>query len=216
MIVLKLVTTPTRQKILVALKREGPLRVTELARLVNISPVGARQQLSSLLADGLVKVTYERQVVGRPVHIYELSEQGDSLFPRDYAQFTIRLLDLIADRQGMAYVEELLAAHVDKYASDLYPTMQSKSREERLVLLVENQTKRGYMVELESDGKRLNLIQNNCIHKDVACSFQALCRYETDCFSRLLQTEVDLRECIAHGDRVCRFEIRDFDRVVSV
>ena len=87
----------TRQAVLETLKEHGRASVSDLAAAVGVKTVTVRHHLHTLQADGLVGVEEERQGVGRPRHIYSLTEAGQSLFPQKYHVLAERMLDAEMD-----------------------------------------------------------------------------------------------------------------------
>lgn len=58
--------TPTRERILDALRRSGPSTAGELARRFRLSPMAVRQQIARLSAEGFVRPEGEKPSRGRP------------------------------------------------------------------------------------------------------------------------------------------------------
>ena len=84
-----LATLPTtRRALLTLLKRRGPSTADELASSLAITVSAVRQHLAGLSADRLVRYDEERTGPGRPRHRYELSEDGEDLFPKTYSELT--------------------------------------------------------------------------------------------------------------------------------
>ena len=71
----------TRRTILQALKKQGELRVEELAELLDVTPSAVRQQLAGMMADGLVDYRERKGGPGRPRHLYHLTPAAEALFP---------------------------------------------------------------------------------------------------------------------------------------
>jgi predicted ArsR family transcriptional regulator len=70
----------TRRAVLMALRNRGWATVSELANEVGIKSISVRHHLNALQADGLVEMEERRQSVGRPLHIYMLSEEATRSF----------------------------------------------------------------------------------------------------------------------------------------
>ena len=98
----------TRDLILRALKTSGGTTVLGLANQVEVSPVTIRHHLSSLQADGLVEATVERRSVGRPHHVFQLTDAGEEVFPRQYLSLTKRLLEQIKSNLDAQTIAHLL------------------------------------------------------------------------------------------------------------
>lgn len=74
-------------------------------------------------------------------------------------------------------------------------------------MLVGIHADRGYMTRLEQRDTELSLINHHCLTHVVACRFPALCKHEVNSLRELLQADVRLEECLAKGDRYCRFVV---------
>jgi predicted ArsR family transcriptional regulator len=95
----------TREQMLVALRRAGPLSPDALARNLAISRTSALQQLHALADQGLVSRSIVRHGVGRPRHVYELTSQAQALFPQAYEALAGDLLGAIEQLGGHGLVE---------------------------------------------------------------------------------------------------------------
>ena len=82
----------TRRAILVTLKKWGEGRAEDLAAELGVTTSAMRQHLSGLTGDGLVGYEERKGGPGRPKHVYHLTPEADSLFPRTYSELT-RILD---------------------------------------------------------------------------------------------------------------------------
>ncbi len=71
--------SPTRRRLLDALKMRGPADAAGLASTLGLTPSAVRQQLSVLERDGMIVFDQVRAGPGRPRHLYRLSEAGDAL-----------------------------------------------------------------------------------------------------------------------------------------
>jgi predicted ArsR family transcriptional regulator len=68
-----------------------------------------RTHLAALERDGLVtQERSPRRSVGKPAHLYRLTEEADALLPKAYAPVLALVLAVLREREGPAAVEELL------------------------------------------------------------------------------------------------------------
>jgi len=73
---------PSRETILLLLRRKGAMSVGELKKELNITRSAIRQHLISLEGKGLVDCAVRRQSVGRPTLLYKLTEKAEGFFHR--------------------------------------------------------------------------------------------------------------------------------------
>lgn len=205
---LNLTNHHTRDAILTALKVEGPLRVDAVAERLGVSKMAARQQLSELTAAGLITVSLVRSTVGRPAHVYQLSPRGDALFPRTYADFTLDLLDRLADKKGVACVENLMAARWTAFTHRHLADFEPLPLAERVQALADIQTEHGFMATVKDHGGFLELTEHNCSIQSIASRYPQFCGHELSAFCTLLGGRVERTTCIAEGDRCCRYVVR--------
>src|SRR5687768_13836849 len=73
----------TRRAILATLKTLDQASVTDLADAVGVKAITIRHHLIAMLADGLIDQEEQRQALGRPLHVYCLSDKGRAMFKQD-------------------------------------------------------------------------------------------------------------------------------------
>ncbi len=87
---------PTRKCLVVSLKQHGQASAETLADSCFLSVGAARQHLQTLVDQGFVRFEAERKGPGRPRHLYQLTAEGESLFPQAYGA----ALDIVLDAVG--------------------------------------------------------------------------------------------------------------------
>src|SRR5687767_10368667 len=95
----------TRSQILTSIKVNGSMTADSLAQELGISPVAVRQHLAGLEAEGYILTSVERRGLGRPVHRYSITSEGDETFPRAYDRVANELLDELRLTGGEAAVD---------------------------------------------------------------------------------------------------------------
>ena len=136
-----------RAELLVALKKAQPLTAHELGEQFGLTANGLRRYLKALEEDGLVR--YERAVhgVGAPVFAYSLTPAGEALFPRSYVAVLATALDALRAEQGSAAVAGVLESEWKRLADEAGPVLDALPLAERLPLVAELLTAKGYMAE---------------------------------------------------------------------
>src|SRR5450759_2273108 len=104
------------REVVLALKKRGEARASEIAEALGITPSGVRQHLSVLRADGLVAYRTIHAGPGRPKFAYFLTEPAEALFPKTYHEL-VRELVVGLREQGLGRlgqeVRELGAPRAD-------------------------------------------------------------------------------------------------------
>jgi predicted ArsR family transcriptional regulator len=198
----------TRQSILQLLRHQGHMTATELSQELNIGAVGVRQHLALLERDGLVEVAGLRRSVGRPSHLYKLTNEAERCFPKSYDRLAINVLNHLATSGGEEALTAALSAHRRTLMETYAPRMTGKNREERIAELVSILNEEGHMCESEHlpDGTYL-LTVHNCPVDCIANQYQQLCLQEMSLYEELLGATMIRESTIAEGESFCRYRI---------
>src|SRR5918911_4221822 len=106
----------TRQQILNLLRRHGQMTAAELSETLGIGAVGVRQHLALLDRDGLVRTSGVRRGIGRPSHLYALTEQAEALFPKRYDRLVLDALAFVEAQGGVEAVDSFFASRRSQLA----------------------------------------------------------------------------------------------------
>lgn len=200
----------TKDKIIYTLKRKKKVTVAEFAELLEITPMAVRRHLHTLERNGLISSELKRQTMGRPLHVYTLSEQGEELFPNQYEMLSLDLLKDIEDLNGREKVYELLLRRKDRTKNRYIEETESLTFQKKLSKLAALQEEKGYMVEVEynDDGTYL-FHQYHCPIMKVAENYQKICLQEVDLFQEVLEADkVSSEDCLVSGGDCCTFKIQ--------
>ena len=85
---------------LLRLVRRRPSSINELAADVGITDNAVRGHVSALERDGLLTEESRRATGGKPARIYDLTQEGEELFPKAYALVLHELIATLADTEG--------------------------------------------------------------------------------------------------------------------
>lgn len=199
----------TREKIIYLLNEQGPMTAAELAEELGLTSMGARLHLQKLEQEGYVAHRAERRGVGRPRHVFYLTEKGkEELFPKAYDELAIEALQFIQEQDGEKAVETLFYRLARRVLDQFGPEVLSWSPEQKLRQLAEIRGLSGYEVIPERDGYSLILKEHNCPILKVAQRFKIACEVERRVYERIFNAPVEREECQAQGSRICRFRIR--------
>jgi predicted ArsR family transcriptional regulator len=205
----------TRRAVLEQLKLNGPRTVAQLREALNVTGVAVRRHLDALERDGVVRQTSRSSGRGRPAHVYSLTELGHDLFPRNYHQLVVQLLEAVGDRFGGEAVEALFA-HRREVLAELYRARTAGRDLPGLASEVAAiQDENGYMADCQAvEGERWLVREHNCAIARVAKVHPPACANELALFRQLAGPDVQV-DRVAHmqaGDSVCAYVFRRGER----
>jgi len=181
-----------RAELLVALKKTQPLTAHELAIRFGLTANALRRHLKVLEEDGLVRYCREVRGVGGPVFAYTLTAAGEGLFPRSYATVLAAALDeLRSTAQGDEAVTRVLESEWIPLVEEAEPLLESLPLEERLALVAELLSSKGYMAEAEVvkvPGEELTgtIRIYNCAVRELAERLPEACAVEARMMERMI------------------------------
>lgn len=197
----------TRQAVLETLKELGRASISDLADAVSVKQVTVRHHLNTLQADGLVAVEEERQPVGRPRHIFCLTEAGQSQFPQKYHVLVERMLDQLKDSMPSETVAVFMQQLASQVADEVRNEVKGLPVEQQLARLVEVLGEEGFMAQWEREGDTIRLTEYHCPYYFVGQRHPEVCAIDETIIRIALDTDVMKSACLLHGDNVCTFEV---------
>ena len=104
---------------MIGLLRRSRQTITSLARALGLTDNAVRTHVTLLTRDGIVKdVGAERDTGGKPARVYDLTPEGEELFPKAYALVLERLINELSRREGRDRAIKLLRAVGSQAARD--------------------------------------------------------------------------------------------------
>ncbi|HLS66759.1 MAG TPA: ArsR family transcriptional regulator [Pseudogracilibacillus sp.] len=201
--------TSTKDKILYVLKKDVELSIKEIRDYFSISEVAIRRHLNDLIREGFVKEKIVKQDIGRPYHLYSLTNKGHTTFPNKYEELPLEILSDLATLYGDESVTNLLTERKKREEKELSVVLQDKVFPEQVTKLIEFQEERGYMIEYEELQDGTVEIKNfNCPIYSLASEYKEICRNEHEMYDTLFQnSEVKFTACMTDGEKYCRWLI---------
>ena len=198
----------TRRVIMKLLKTKGPLTIGALAEELEITEMGVRRHVLQLEQEGIVRTKVVRQAMGRPLHMYSLTELAEEYFPKNYHNLALELLKELDHGSGIEAVNTLFEGRRRRMLAQYSPMMEDRNLEARVAELSAIQNAGGYMAEWthEEDGS-YEFREYNCPIRQIAGQYRKACQCEQSLFEELLKAKVTRSECMAEGGRCCRYSI---------
>ncbi len=199
---------PTRQRILLLLKKRGWMTTDDLSKELKITPMGIRQHLLALEKKGIVTYKAKRHGIGRPGFLYMLTDEADDLFPKRYHIFLIDILKEIERREGRGKVDDLFRFRMESLLERIKNGINGgRGLSERIERISEMLQREGYLAEVEEDGESYYLKQYNCPISVVSRIYKEACRYELEMYRELLGDGVSRTACLSDGASACIYRI---------
>jgi predicted ArsR family transcriptional regulator len=196
----------TRGRVVMLLRRAG-FTVDELARELDLTNNGVRAHLAVLERDGIVR---QRGSVrrssggGKPAYVYELTEEGENLFPKAYEPALRRLLDILSERLGSEESEVLLKSVGRRLAEE--HSVRTNDAHARLESAVEIFNELGGLAELQERDGTLVIRGYSCPLAGVTPDHPEVCRMAETLITEL--AGVPVYEHCDRGERPrCCFEV---------
>ena len=205
--------TGLRRAIVLRLRHDGPSSPEQLAAALGLSRTGVLQQLHALEAAGLVAREAVRHGVGRPRHVYDVTDAAQELFPANYDGLATGLLAAIRSLGGDELVDgvfeerrRLTRDRIRQQLADRLPADAPILERARELAVIQDE--QGYLAEavLGADGV-VRLVERNCAIHRVSAEHGAACQAELDLFRDVLGAGVERETHIAAGDRCCTYRI---------
>ncbi|SES98690.1 metalloregulator ArsR/SmtB family transcription factor [Paenibacillus sp. NFR01] len=198
----------TRRMIMTLLKTKGPLTIGALAEELGITEMGVRRHVLQLEQESLAKTKVVRQPMGRPMHVYSLTERAEDHFPKSYHNLALELLRELDHVSGQETVHALFEGRKRRMLAQYTPMMEGQGLEERVAELASIQNAGGYMAtwSKQEDGSYM-MCEYNCPIRQVAAGYRVACQCEQQLFEELLGAKVTRSECMAEGGQCCKYVI---------
>lgn len=201
----------SRRAILLALKRQGPSTIAQLAEQLRLTGEAVRQQLLQLQREGWIeaKVTRssERGRTGRPATSYNLTDAGDHLFPKQYDALNVAMIDAIADELGPDALKRVLEKITNSKVTITESSIGNVSLQERAAGLKDWYLKDDPYMSVEQADGGYRLIERNCPYINTAMNRPVLCSVSVNAISKVLGFRVAREEKFQNGDGRCVFRI---------
>ena len=198
----------TRQQILDFLRAHGRATVKDLDAHLGLTSTGVRQHLTVLEREGLVEAHEERGHVGRPALVYQLTEQGDGLYPKKYDQLANILIEEARELTGAQVFQTLLRRVALRFAEPYRTRVEGKALGQRIIETAEIIRERGSEVDCQRDGDGWLIRQYTCPFPKVAGENSCVCALDVEFIRQLVGTDARLTTSLLRGDRACTFRVR--------
>ena len=197
----------TRMRILQLLKMRASMTISQLTEALHISQMGVRQHLAILEAEGLVEHSRQKQGRGRPPHVYQLTDQANSLFPTTYANFAVGLMHEVVKFNGPDFINKIFRGRMKAQLEAYQLRLKGKTLCGRVKELARIRDEEGYMARFDENADDYILIEHNCPIAVIAQEYPRVCEIELALFRQSLGAKVIREEHLMQGSHRCCYRI---------
>jgi predicted ArsR family transcriptional regulator len=190
------------------LLQQRALSIKEIETLLGVTTTAVRQQLTALMAEGLVAVTTVREKRGRPHAIYSLSEKGQAFFARGYEDLALVLLEEMLQLTEPEQTPRLLQRVSTRLGAQYAEQIHGAELAERLHALVALLNKRGILSKVEEADGAFVFTEYGCPYYGLAREHREVCDLETEAMEHALGSPVTLCQSQLDGYHGCQFQVK--------
>jgi DeoR family suf operon transcriptional repressor len=205
-----------KQAILYALRKQQPQSAQQLAAELQVSVQAVRRHLKDLTAEAAIAHETVQVGMGRPQHLYYLTEKGLEQFPKHYDEFALTFLSAMAEHVGPEQMEAVLHQQWQRKAAGYREQMGNGPLVDRIAKLAELRSREGYMVDWyrvespEDGGERYVFAEYNCAISQVAETFPTVCGHELEMLQAVFSDcAVERTHWMVGNEHRCGYLIRE-------
>lgn len=204
--------TGSKKELFKLIKQNGTLSVDEAVQHTNLAKTTLREHFLQMERDGYINRDYVRSGPGRPSLQYQITPEGNRLFP-SYESELIRKLLKYLKKQGEEHtIEQFFEAFWEERLQKARSRMDEESEKnmkiqlDKLMGFLEEE---GFMPEFKTDQENSKIIikECNCPFSEVIKETRLPCKLEAMFYQKLFDEQVERTSYIAEGDFSCTYEI---------
>ena len=197
----------TRGRI-VSYLRGSQATVNDLADHLELTDNAVRAHLATLERDGLVKQAGTRKGLRKPHFAYELTSEGEHLFPKAYDALLNQFIAVLKQRLSPRAFTEALHAVGRALAGEQRTEGRKQSLEKRVQSALRTLQSIGGSPRLERKDKQVSITSQSCPLAAIVAEHPETCQMVETLISELVKVEVR-EECDRTETPKCRFLLSD-------
>ena len=209
--------------------------IKEIAKTFDLSPNAIRQYLIELEKDKLVVKKKKKGKTGRPAMTYFLHKKALTIFPKSYADFSIRLLNQVLKNYGEEEARHLLIEMGKEKAEEMKIKLRSKlkakntnsysikdkikakntnpySLKDKIKAIMDVFQEYGSFPKIEEDRDSFKITNHNCLIYDIVHNHPLACIVDETLVSELVGKKTDKVQCLSEGDMLCVYRINKSEK----
>lgn len=196
-----------RNLVLDTLLKRQRCTINDLAEVAEINPISMRHHIAKLESEGLVTTQVVRKGVGRPHHVYFLTNAGMERFPQRYLTLSIRLLEQLKENLPKKTVKklfkEIASGMVDDHTAQI--NLVELDLDDRVELITQLLQTEGFSIEISPLEEGVQIKETSCPYKHVGQEHPEICLVDETIIEKVLDTEIEKTHCVLNGDPFCAY-----------
>ncbi|MFC4764647.1 helix-turn-helix transcriptional regulator [Dyella koreensis] len=181
--------------------------VETLCMKLRITHNAVRQHLSALIAHGYVERAQSRPSGGRPLATFRMTEQGRSLFPRNYGVIATEMFAALRSRLGDEQLDQFMQQMGLSLGQREVPLPATATQEEVVRVLASHLDGLGYEALPVKYRDEWQIEAFNCVFHALASQHKEVCKFDVAYMKAASGRNVHHMECIVRGGQCCRFRV---------
>jgi DeoR family suf operon transcriptional repressor len=205
----------TREALRELLATHGACTVAQAAGELGLNQANIRRHFEVMRAEGLVDITMQRHVVGRPSYVYRLTERGEELsghYPRLVKRMFNRLSVLTAERvasDGRPIVEQVFDGVSEDVAGAYRPAVTGVTLEQRVAETSDALKGEGIVDHWRKEEDGYHLLNTTCPYRKAAEASDAPCHADRRTVELLVQAPVAQLHRMVDGSAHCEYVVQE-------
>jgi predicted ArsR family transcriptional regulator len=190
------------------LQRHHSASIKELEALLGVTTTAVRQHLQTLQAEGYVDRKTVHAGVGRPHHVYVITEAAHELFQCHCDDLALTMLEEMFEMVGRDRVSLLLKKVSNRLAARYAGSVTADALRSRVEQMAGVLNRQGVLTDVTAEDENVIILKTyNCPYHELAQEHRQICDMDQDMMQQVLGSEVSLSACIMDGDGGCSFTI---------
>ena len=195
-------------QILRLLQQQGRRSIKEIEAELGVTTTAVRQQLTSLVAAGLVTADTVREKRGRPHAVYGLSDKGHELFAGGSMDFAHALLGEVLRIGDPGLTQQLLSGVSSRLGRLYAEQMHGVAVQERLQGLAEWLRLHGIPSRVDEEADAFVFTEYGCPYYGLAREHREVCDMEIEALQLALGSPVTQCQSQLDGHHGCQFQVK--------
>lgn len=195
-------------QILRLLQQQGRRSIKAIEVELGVTTTAVRQQLTSLVAAGLVTADTVREKRGRPHAVYSLSDKGHELFAGGSMDLAHALLGEVLRIGDPGLAQQLLSRVSSRLGRRYAEQMHGVAVQERLQDLAEWLRLHGVPSSVEEEADVFVFTEYGCPYYGLAREHREVCDMEIEALQLALGSPVTQCQSQLDGHHGCQFQVK--------